>query len=126
MKAEKIFGAQSPIKTFGTGLEKSSIYGALPFRREEIQRVAQEARNEAMEHEKEISVPILSYQGRGNEFSSQSSGLGITDPSIVRGVQRWETEQRSSLLANTGRSIDEILPLARGQPLPRIKAGNAL
>jgi hypothetical protein len=124
MKAEKIFGAQSPIKTHG--LERNpSVYGALPFTREEIQRGAQEARNEATEHEKEISAPILSYQGRGSEFSSQSGGLGLTDLSIVRGVQQWEAEQRA-LFANHAAQVSAILPNATNQPPPPIKLGHAL
>jgi hypothetical protein len=124
MKAEKIFGAQSPIKTHG--LERSpSVYGALGFSREEIQRSVQEGRNEREEYEKQVAAPVQTYRTAGSAFSAQMGGLALLDSEFNRRTAQYENEQRA-LLASTGRSIDEILPLARGQPLPRIKVGDAL
>jgi hypothetical protein len=118
MKAEKIFGAKSPIKTYGVEHD-AGIYGALGFSREQIQRSVQEGRNATEAHAKEIA-PIKSYEYAG----SPPNGIGLLNPAFVARIQDWERKQK--VFSNTGQSIDEILPLARGQPLPRIKVGDAL
>jgi len=92
------------------------IYGAIPLSKEQVQRGAQEGKLEALEHEKEIA-PIKSFQHAG-------SPPNLLDPAFVARIQDWERKQK--VFSNTGQSIDEILPLAIGQPLPRIKVGDAL
>jgi len=125
MKAEKIFGAQSPIKTYGVEHD-ARIYGALPLRREEVQRGVQAARTEREEHEKQVTAPIQSYNNTpASAFSSQMGGLALLDSEFNRRTAQYENEQRA-LLASTGRSIDEIFPNARGRPPPPIKLGHAL
>lgn len=95
------------------------VYGAIPLSKEQVQKGAQEGRKEALEHEKEIA-PIKSFQHAG----SPPNGIGLLNPAFVARIQDWERKQK--VFSNTGQSIDEILPLARGQPLPRIKVGDAL
>ena len=102
--------APSP-KTYGTGLESMAIYGAIPLSRERIAQVVQEAKMEALEHEVEVTAPILPFQSKRTEFGSQSGGLGITDPSIVRGVQRWEAEQRALLSTLKAPPITSTSPI---------------
>ena len=84
-----------PIKTYGTGREGPEIYGALAITEKRAHQIVEEARDEAMEHEKEISVPILTFnKGAGSSFSSQMNGIGLTDPAIIRGVQELERRQK--------------------------------
>lgn len=82
------------IKTFGSGKESMAIYGAVPLSRERIQAVQEEAKKETLEHEKEVTAPILSFQSKRTEFGSTMGALGLTDPAIIRGVQEWERRQR--------------------------------
>lgn len=100
-----------PPKTYGTGLESMAIYGALPPTQQRVAEAQIEAKNEAATHEREINTPILTYQGRGSEFGSQSGGLGITNPSIVRDVQRWETEQRALLNTVKAPPVTSMSPI---------------
>lgn len=109
------------------GLERNpGVYGALPFSREEVQRSVQEGRNEREEYEKQVTAPIQTYNKTpASTFSAQMNGIGLTDPAIIRDVQEWQRQQRA-LFADHPAQIDAILPLARGQPAPRIKSGHAL
>jgi hypothetical protein len=101
------------VKTFGTGLEKMDVYGALPLSRERIQIGTQEAKRDAEVHEKEITAPIKSYsQGARTEFGATMGGIGISDQEFQRRTVQWEREQRS-LFADRN-SINTILPNANG------------
>jgi len=109
-KPTKEPGTISRILTHGVERDLG-VYGALPFSREQVQRSAQLAKNEAEAHEKEIHAPILSFQGEGAPIGTTSGGIGVSDQEFQRRTRMWEAEQRA-LLASSGRSIDEILPNA--------------
>jgi hypothetical protein len=96
------------------GLERDpGVYGALPFSREEVQRGAQLAKNEAEAHEKEIQAPILSFQGGGAPIGTSSGGIGVSDQEFLRRTRQWEREQ-GALLADDAYKINEILPHSFG------------
>jgi hypothetical protein len=108
MKAQKIFGAQSPIKTYGVEHD-ARIYGALGFSREQIQRSVQKGRNATEAHAKEIA-PIKSYEYAG----SPPNGIGLLDQALLKRTEAWEAEQAMKVRIKAGPSVSEILPKAFG------------
>ncbi len=83
------------------------VYGAIPLSKEQVQRGAQEAKLEALEHEKEVA-PIKSYEYAG----SPPGGIGLLDQAFVRRTEAWEAEQRMENHIKAGPSVFEILPNA--------------
>jgi len=102
-----------PIKTFGTGREpQGTVYGNMPISKKRIEETTQEAKNEVEAHEKEVSAPILSFQGRGDPIGTSSGGIGLSDQEFLRRTLQWEMQQKA--LVADRKSIYEVLPNARG------------
>ncbi len=83
----------SPIKTYGTGLESMSIYGAVPLSSERIQQIQAEAKKEALAHEKEMTALIQLHSKSAG--SPPMNGYWGTDESTKRAVADWEARQKA-------------------------------
>jgi hypothetical protein len=83
-----------PIKTFGTGLEKIDVFGAIPLSQEDVERSQTEARTENLKHERELRTPIKSFKVAQAEFGCGGS-MGVTSPAIARAVADWDAKQKA-------------------------------
>ena len=102
---------KTPVKTYGTGQEPISIFGAIPISQQRVRESQKEARAEEAAHEKELTAPIKSYKTR-TEF-----GLGLLDPNFVRQNEIWWQAEKA-LFPNYIAQVDAILPNAQGIAAP--------